>query len=563
MASTPIIIEAESLIREPVDPGFVQYGVETNPAYLQPENATLIRIPFNSPVGSQAKVTGDFTGETGLYTLDVIYVDSNQGTATADITIGQNPTLSWDFDQNQEEQAGSRLLKTQSFSDLIAINNADSIELIGTSDSATNNPSLQEFARIDKLIFTRISQFDFDIASASLQEGDSGQVVIQRSNGTEGTAEVGLTLTTGANVTSDDYDIVVNGTPLAGNTLSFASDETSKTITIEATDDALEESDEVLTLSLAPVVGESSVGDQSSFALTILANDQPVVTPDPDPVTPDPDPVTPDPDPVTPDPDPVTPAPDPVTPAPDPVTPAPDPDPVTPTPTPPSSSSDVPTIVSSENINNPTNRADRIQGTQENDTVEALNGNDIITVGRGNDIVSGGNGRDLISGGNGDDDLNGDNGRDIINGGKGSDDINGGNGADILNGGQGNDVINGGQRSDRISGGAGDDSLFGDGGRDFIHGGPGNDTLQGGAGRDTMKGGAGNDTFVLELQPGVDQIVDFDVATDQLQLADGLTFEDLEIKARGGGTLIRTDSTRIAILENVAPELLISDGVFS
>ncbi|MEM9215599.1 MAG: hypothetical protein AAGD25_14805 [Cyanobacteria bacterium P01_F01_bin.150] len=549
MASTPIIIEAESLSREPVDPGFVPYGVEINPGFLQPENVTLIRIPFGSVIGSQAKAIGNFTGETGIYTLDVIYVDSNQGIATTDITIGQNPTLSLIFDQNQEEQAGSRFLSTQSFSGLISINNSDSIELIGTSDSATNNPALQEFARIDKLIFTRISQFDFDSASTSLQEGDSGQIVIQRSNGTEGTAEVTLTLTTGANVTSDDYVISVNGNPLAGNTLNFASDETSKTITIEANDDALEESDEVLILSLAPVNGESIVGSQPSFALTILANDQPVVTPTPTPVTPNPVPVTPTPTPVTP-----TPPSTPVT---------PDPSPVTPTQTPSPSSSEEPTIVLAENINTPTNRADRIQGTKERDTIDALDGNDTVRGGRGNDIVIGGNGRDLISGGRGNDVLSGGNGRDIINGGKGADEISGGNGADTLNGGQGNDVINGGQKRDRISGGAGNDSLFGDGGRDFINGGKGNDTLQGGAGRDTLKGGAGKDTFVLELQPGLDRIIDFNIATDQLQLVDGLTFEDLEIKAMGNGTLIRSNNTRIAMLENVDADLLITDGIFS
>ena len=577
MASTPIIIEAEDLVLEFEDlpDRFVEYGIETNTGYLnQPENPTLIRIPFESPIGRSAQAVGNFDGKTGTYTVEVTYVDSNAGKATGSLKIGEN-TLLWDFDRNQVDGPLSRELITLSLGE-VSINQNDLIELIGTSDSATNSRRDQEYARIDKITLTPVlSEFNFfNGTSASLEEGDNELVVIQRSNGTVGTAEVELALSNGVDVTNDDYDIFVNGNLLLGNTLSFDSGEVSKTITIEANDDELEESDEVLTLSLAPIIDESLVGSQSSFELTILANDQPVVNPDPDPVNPDPDPVNPDPDPVNPDPDPVNPDPNPVNPDPDPVNPDPvnpdpvNPDPVNPdpvnltTPTP-SSPSEIPTVVGGETTDGPTNRADRLQGTQADDTVDSLGGNDVVVVGQGDDIVSGGNGRDFISGGNGDDDLSGDNGRDVLNGGKGSDNMSGGDGGDVLNGGQGDDVINGGQKSDRISGGAGNDSLFGNAGRDDLNGGAGNDFLQGGSGSDMLKGGADSDTFVLEVQTGYDTVLDFSITEDQFQLADGLTFEDLEIQSMGSATLIKANDTKIAMIENVDADLLISEGVFS
>jgi hypothetical protein len=63
-------------------------------------------------------------------------------------------------------------------------------------------------------------------------------------------------------------------------------------------------------------------------AFSIIENEIPTPTPEPEPVTPEPEPVTPEPEPVTPEPEPVTPEPEPVTPEPEPVTP--EPEPVTP-----------------------------------------------------------------------------------------------------------------------------------------------------------------------------------------------------------------------------------------
>jgi len=70
------------------------------------------------------------------------------------------------------------------------------------------------------------------------------------------------------------------------------------------------------------------------------------------------------------------------------------------------------------------------------------------------------------------------------------------------------------------------DTLNGLGGNDFISGVAGNDSLIGGAGNDTLKGGGGQDTFFFGAANGQDQINDFVVADDKIQIAAGLGFSN-------------------------------------
>ncbi|MEL6381247.1 MAG: esterase-like activity of phytase family protein [Cyanobacteria bacterium J06626_18] len=162
-------------------------------------------------------------------------------------------------------------------------------------------------------------------------------------------------------------------------------------------------------------------------------------------------------------------------------------------------------------------------------------------------------------------------GDDIAAGDLGSDTINGGDGDDVLrgdlnsrsSGGKvgGDDIIHGGAGNDRIGGKAGDDQLFGDAGDDAIWGDDGDDLLRGGLGNDTLTGddfsrGQGSDTFVLAMGEGTDTIVDFEVGTDFIGLADGLTFADLsfggnEIVA-GGEVLAIVQGATESQLNNVA-----------
>lgn len=120
--------------------------------------------------------------------------------------------------------------------------------------------------------------------------------------------------------------------------------------------------------------------------------------------------------------------------------------------------------------------------------------------------------------------------------------LNGGNGADTLQGGLGND---------RLCGGNGTDTLLGLAGNDLLTGGNGRDLLNGGFGDDTLLGGNGSDTFVLAASKGTDTILDFANSSDQLGLANNLTFEQLII-TQGTGS----NSDRTLITDSNSNELL-------
>ncbi|MDV3349331.1 glycerophosphodiester phosphodiesterase family protein [Leptothoe sp. LEGE 181152] len=158
--------------------------------------------------------------------------------------------------------------------------------------------------------------------------------------------------------------------------------------------------------------------------------------------------------------------------------------------------------------------------------------------------IAGGLGADMIAGGDGDDILRGDL-----------------NSRDSQRGIGGDDLIFGGAGNDRIGGKGGNDELFGDAGDDHIWGDDGDDLLQGGLGNDTLVGddfgrGRGADTFVLAVGQGTDTILDFEVGTDLIGLADGLSFSDLSLGQRGDAAVISFGTEDLALLNGVAASAL-------
>ena len=241
---------------------------------------------------------------------------------------------------------------------------------------------------------------------------------------------------------------------------------------------------------------------------------------------------------------------------------------------------------------NGTNRGEFISGTQGNDVIDARAGNDTVNAGSGDDNVLGGSGRDFINGETGDDTLNGENGRDRIEGGSGNDVILGGGGRDFLIGGTGNDTVEGESGADTINGGTGDDNieggtgadslaggdgldmlfgqdgadmLFGGDGDDFVSGGDGNDSISGGAGADEIETGSGSDEVVFEAGFGIDIVVDFNPATDLLDLRRfgivSLAGIEEFLSEADGDTIINFDGSNIITLRNITADSL-SDGNF-
>ncbi len=132
-------------------------------------------------------------------------------------------------------------------------------------------------------------------------------------------------------------------------------------------------------------------------------------------------------------------------------------------------------------------------------------------------------------------------------GGSGNDTLTGTEGNDILIGGRGNDSLIGNAGNDTLIGGNGTDFLVGSAGNDLLDGGNGDDTLTGGLGTDTLTDGNGQDIFVFASGEGIDTITDFNLGTDKIGLAEGLTFGNLSFS----GNQILIGSDVLAVLTGV------------
>lgn len=175
----------------------------------------------------------------------------------------------------------------------------------------------------------------------------------------------------------------------------------------------------------------------------------------------------------------------------------------------------------------------------------------------------GGTGNDRLLGNSADNALSGANGADRLLGGGGADTLTGGKGQDWLAGQSGADQLSGGAGRDRLAGGGGQDELDGGRGRDKLIGGGGADDLTGGRGRDQLVGGGGADVFHFAKGDGADQILDFDVARDQIDLSQLSTdFAALTIVDAAGGARIVADGVSILLVGKDADEMTADQFLF-
>ncbi|MBD1906589.1 DUF4347 domain-containing protein [Funiculus sociatus GB2-A5] len=176
------------------------------------------------------------------------------------------------------------------------------------------------------------------------------------------------------------------------------------------------------------------------------------------------------------------------------------------------------------NVINGTLVSETLVGTTQSDRIYGFGGHDTISAGLGNDQIYGDDGNDTLIG-------------DISN--------------NLVAG--GDDLIYGGTGSDRIYGNDGNDFLYGESGNDLIFGDSGNDLLRGGLGNDVVTGGTGRDTFVFARGEGTDIIQDFQIGSDFIGLAGGLSLGQLLITQRSSQTVITNNSNGelLAALNNV------------
>lgn len=238
-----------------------------------------------------------------------------------------------------------------------------------------------------------------------------------------------------------------------------------------------------------------------------------------------------------------------------------------------------------------------VQAGNGNDTILGSSGTDSVDGGDGNDLMLLGAGADSANGGAGDDVIRGGAGVDVLAGGDGADSLYGQGAVDTLNGGAGVDLLDGGvagvaiiddfagalvvtntgystasgkvvaesigylnltgsggadsidltsftfgladistgDGNDILTGSSVKDFLQGDGGNDLITGGGGDDNLQGGLGADTINGGDGNDTGV---GGGGDDVINGDAGDDILR---GNSGNDTFNGGAGNDSLYGTD----------------------
>ncbi|WP_062762132.1 calcium-binding protein [Falsirhodobacter sp. alg1] len=111
-------------------------------------------------------------------------------------------------------------------------------------------------------------------------------------------------------------------------------------------------------------------------------------------------------------------------------------------------------------------------------------------------------------------------------------------------------TLTGNDRADTLTGGTGADLLYGGAGNDSLSGMAGNDILIDGAGSDVLRGGAGADVFIMSKDGERDVILDFDKASDRLDLSRWPMFRSalqLEIKTTTNGAILRFGDEELEI----------------
>ncbi|MEM9059270.1 MAG: hypothetical protein AAGD13_02305 [Pseudomonadota bacterium] len=116
--------------------------------------------------------------------------------------------------------------------------------------------------------------------------------------------------------------------------------------------------------------------------------------------------------------------------------------------------------------------------------------------------------------------------------------------------------LTGNGESNILSGNDADNALSGLAANDNLQGNGGNDVIDGGTGADILRGGADADVFVFDSGDGADQIIDFEVGVDTIDLSStGLGFGDLTIADVGLNATVTYGSDVITVFNTTAAEL--------
>ncbi|NEQ96490.1 MAG: hypothetical protein F6K30_07175 [Cyanothece sp. SIO2G6] len=227
---------------------------------------TLLRT--NSTTGS---ATGQFTGSSGLYDVELTYFDENDGNGQLEVIIGDDQTVVFMTDNPGSGAVTNSSKVTKTILSGIQVENGEVFTINGTAESG-------EFARVDKIAFIPGAAplpgaIAFSSSTYSVNEdGITTQAItLIRTGGSAGEVSVTLTPTNDTAIAGADYD----ATPI---TVTFAEGVTSQTVLIPIIDDTEVETAETISLTLSAPTNGATLGSQATATLTIEDNDV-LVTP--------------------------------------------------------------------------------------------------------------------------------------------------------------------------------------------------------------------------------------------------------------------------------------------
>jgi hypothetical protein len=142
-ATQPHIIQAEAFTSR------TGYTVQT----INPD-LTVTRLPNTTPWGGTGEIATDFTGESGLYAIQVKYLDENDGVGQLSLFVGNTLIETLQLNQTTGNTTG---LPVSTWSvnggQPITIQKGDQIRFVGVRN-------LEEYARIDSISFVPVGPVD-------------------------------------------------------------------------------------------------------------------------------------------------------------------------------------------------------------------------------------------------------------------------------------------------------------------------------------------------------------------------------------------------------------------
>ncbi len=200
---------------------------------------------------------------------------SGQIVGYAEISAGVNRAFLWsDDNSNGAPDAGEmKDLNTLlpgtgwTFEEARAINDRGQIVGTGVNPSGQTHAFLLTPSNVGASPCDPPGSLQFDAATYTVGEaGTTATITVTRTGGSYGAVSVGYAISNGTAAAGSDY------TATSG-TLNFATDETSKTFDVTIAEDALDEPDETVNLTLSGPTGGATLGSPSAAVLTITDND--------------------------------------------------------------------------------------------------------------------------------------------------------------------------------------------------------------------------------------------------------------------------------------------------